>query len=117
MVSNEKPKLINLTPHKISFYDDNDNHIMTLLPCGVWARLVPKVKFVKRIYGIPVVKITYSEVTGLPEPQENTIYIVSQIVAQSLRRPDVMAPDTSPDSVLRNEDGEIIGVKRLVTFI
>jgi len=40
-------------------------------------------------------------------------YIVSSLVAQSLRRrKDIVAPDTSPQSVVRDENGQIIGVKR-----
>jgi len=40
-------------------------------------------------------------------------YIVSSLVAQALRgRNDIIAPDTSPNNVVRDENGNIIGVKR-----
>lgn len=46
---------------------------------------------------------------------ERNIYIVSTIVLSALngRRDDVFAPDTSPSSAIRNEKGQIVGVKRL----
>jgi len=41
------------------------------------------------------------------------VYIVSSLVAQAVKgRQDVVAPDTSPSGVVRDEQGRIIGVKR-----
>jgi len=40
-------------------------------------------------------------------------YIVSSLVAQAVKgRNDVVSPDTSPASAVRDENGNIIGVKR-----
>jgi len=41
-------------------------------------------------------------------------YIVSSLVAQALagKRNDLLAPDTSPQGVVRDEEGRIVGVKR-----
>jgi len=53
------------------------------------------------------------DVEGLPEPQSNTVYIVSTLVAQAVpHRDDIIAPDTSPQGVVRDSEGKIIGVKR-----
>jgi len=43
-----------------------------------------------------------------------TYYIVSSLVAQVLsgKRNDLLAPDTSPNGVVRDSEGRIIGVKR-----
>ena len=43
-------------------------------------------------------------------------FIVSSIVAQHVSREDVLAPDTSPDSVVRDEKGRILGVRRFQVF-
>lgn len=45
---------------------------------------------------------------------EETVYIVSSIVLAALAgtRQDVVAPDTSPASAVRDADGKIIGVRR-----
>ena len=54
---------------------------------------------------------------GLPsdckdfEPIE--VYIVSTLVAQAIDgRKDIVAPDTSPESAVRDEQGRIVAVKR-----
>ncbi len=71
---------------------------------------------VESINGIPVVRTTYGEIEGLPEPEEGVVNIVSYVILNALKtkgdfRTDVVAPDTSPSGVARDEDGIVIGVK------
>lgn len=68
------------------------------------------------INGIPVVRTTYGEIEGLPEPQEGIVNIVSYVILNALKakgnlRTDVVAPNTSPSGVVRDEDGSVIGVR------
>jgi len=56
-------------------------------------------------WSIPTVKTSYGEVTGLPEPVEGVIYVVSGMVASASPREDVM----SPGDLVRDENGRIVG--------
>ena len=56
---------------------------------------------------------SFGEVTGLPEPQIGTIYIVSAMVlsrAQAEGRNDVVAPATGHKDCVRNEKNFIVSV-------
>jgi len=107
-------KFVNLTPHAIIIRKDGELHIP---PSGEVARVTVKSKEVAEIENIPVVEQRYGEIQGLPKPQESTVYIVPTIVllalkAKNIKRDDVVAPDTSPASAIRNEAGQIIAVRR-----
>ena len=60
----------------------------------------------------------FGEVTGLPRPEDGTVYVVSGMVGAALAgwgRRDVYMPGTGPsDGARRNEAGHISGVTRLV---
>jgi len=72
-------------------------------------------------YILPTPK--FGEITGLPpfvdqpgRPNEKG-YIVSSIVAQAMkeqgiRRPDVVVPDTGPNSGAIRENGQVVAVRR-----
>jgi len=114
-------KLVNLTPHNITIVDENCKPIAIIPRSGVVAR-VSQIR--NPLYNlildngveIPVVENTYGEVQGLPDPDEDTYYIVSVIVANAVKgkRYDVLYPDTGPGSVCRDENGRIVGVRFLV---
>jgi hypothetical protein len=105
-------KLINLTPHEITIISEEGDFRLT--PSGEVARATSTTEVVGEVNGIEVVKSTFGSVTGLPEPAEDTIYIVSLLVLQALKgqRTDVVGPDTGPESAVRDADGRIVGVKR-----
>jgi hypothetical protein len=69
------------------------------------------------VEGIPVVKTVFGDVAGIPEPQEGTTFVVSTLVLQALKesgaiRDDLVSPDTGNESVIRDDDGKIVGVRR-----
>jgi hypothetical protein len=110
-------KVINLTPHEIRIGE------ATFPPSGVVARVATVQTDAGAVvfdgHTFPVVHNTYGAVEGLPDPEPGTVYLVSTLVlsaleAQGIYRDDVFAPDTSPQGVIRGEDGQIKGVKRLV---
>lgn len=108
---------INLTPHTVNVVDDSGNTIISVAPSGTVARVTTQQTVVGNVGGVDVVRTVFSDVDGLPAPQPDTVFIVSTIVLQALRannvvRDDVVAPDTSPQSAVRNADGQIAGVKR-----
>lgn len=59
------------------------------------------------ISSIPIYDIKFGEIQGLPDPADNTIYIVSALTLKAVpeHRTDVVAPG----SVQRNEHGQVIG--------
>lgn len=101
--------IVNLTPHAINLIGENGKQ-RTITPSGNLARVAAKTVIVGNIDGIPVTTTEFGEVEGLPEPSENTIYVVSSLVAQRTpERTDVYIPSES----VRDENGRIIGCKSL----
>jgi len=98
-------KFINLTPHTI-----NTNNGAAYAASGVVARVSSThTPFDEN----GVASIEWGEVTGLPEPQEGVIYIVSGLVAQAAKRPDVVSPASGHPDVVRN-NGQIVSVPGFV---
>ncbi len=110
-------RIINLTPHDLNIFDESGQQILATIPAsGQVARVQTKQTVIDHItvdgISISVVKTEFGYVEGLPEPQEDIVYIVSSLVAQAVNRPDVLAPDTGPQSAVRDEEGRIVGVRR-----
>lgn len=103
-------RVVNCTPHVITLIG-KDGESTTFAPSG----LVPRVAVtLEPVDGpLPMVRTHYGAVDGLPRPSPNTLYIVSNVVLAALSgsRPDVIAPDTGPQSAIRDEAGQIIGVR------
>ena len=113
-------ELVNLTPHDIVVVVDNDDEVemVRIPPSGTVARVRAEQKKVSEVNGIPVVRTEFNEITGLPEPRKDVIYIASTLVAQAANkqgRLDVVSPDTGP-SAIRDEHGNILAVKRFQVF-
>ena len=110
-------KFVNLTPHEVVILSQNgENVVMRVPPSGTVARVSTKSEIICEVGGVPVRKVTYGDIEGLPEPKGDTIYIVSTIVLLALKekgihRNDVVSPDTNIDSVIRDPQGRVIGVK------
>ena len=103
-------EIINLTPHTITFLDGNNSVLATVEPSGVVARAAQTREAVGEVNGIPVNQCSYGAVTGLPDPQPETIYIVSVLTAQACpERSDVYIVDDS----VRDENGRIIGCRAI----
>jgi hypothetical protein len=108
-------KLINLTPHVLSFMPQGPGGpVVTIEPSGIVARCATARVQVGTVtvdgVTVPVNKTEFGEVTGLPEPQTDTIYIVSSLVAQAVPdRQDVFIVDDA----VRDEQGRIIGARAL----
>lgn len=112
-------KLVNLTPHELRFFT-NEGNLIKLSPSGVVARVDTHAKKIKTIdiggTDLPIYSVTYSNVNHIPEPEEGTIYVVSSIVAMHANRDDVMSPNTSKETSIRDSNGYLIGVNSLQTF-
>jgi hypothetical protein len=107
-MNNLKLKLVNLTPHTVSLH--NDFGILEMPSVGV-ARVSSTQEELGRVVAIPLVRATFGEVTGLPDPVVGTLYIVSAMVRAALPGRTDLA---SPGDPVRNEAGQTIGAKSLI---
>jgi len=104
--------IVNLTPHAITVRTDAGDR--TFQPCGTVARVSQDTMDAGFVAGIPVVKKTTGQVTGLPDPAADTVYIVSAMVLAAVSdRSDVFAPDTG-STAIRNDKGHIVAVRGFV---
>lgn len=128
-------KVVNLTPHQINFIlpyhieigkDEfgtpeyvTEERVYSIEPSGTVARCRVERQNIDSFIledvddwdiTVPITKTKFGEVEGLPVPEEGTIYIVSNLVAQAVpHREDVFFPD----DVVRDENGNIIGCRAL----
>ncbi len=133
--STRKFRLVNLTPHDINFVKPfnveigkdalgtpmyvTEERTYTLPSSGQVARCKVDRDKIDSVWTediddwditLPITKPKFGEVEGLPEPEEGTIYIVSNLVAQAVPdREDVFFPD----DIVRDENGNIIGCRAL----
>lgn len=110
--------IINLTAHTINVIN-GENEIA--YPSQGLARVKTEEKIIGTVDGIPVVKTVYTTVEGLPDQEDGTIYIVSTLVLQALKangvtRTDCVAPNTGLSGAIRNEAGQIVGVRGFQTL-
>lgn len=104
-------RIVNCTQHDINI-ELVDGTLLNIKPSGNIARhSMTMVERIFRIGKIPISKVIFGDVVGLPDPQPNTIYIVSLIVLQELMssRPDVYAPG----ELIRTERGRVVACKGL----
>jgi hypothetical protein len=111
--------VINLCPHPVTVKWP-DGHTQTLEPdpsgparvSSSPGRCLGQGPTCAVLYAAP----QWGEVDGLPSASEDTIYIVSLLVASRCAgRKDVFSPGTGPnDGAIRDEQGRIQAVTRLV---
>lgn len=105
--------IINLTPHCINIYDVDGNEVMKFESMGI-ARADSFETIVGELNGIPVVEMSYGNPIGLPDPADDTAYIVSMLTIQAAVQVGRTTSDlyTTADLV-RNDKGQIIGCRKL----
>jgi len=87
--------VVNLTRHDIQIV--RDGHIITIPASGQVARLAVRDTPTKNITGIPGIRVVNAQITepvGLPEPDGESTYILSSLMALKLasKRPDLLSP-------------------------
>jgi len=101
---------VNLTPHEIKIYDENDQLVATVPPSGTVARVSVTYKKVGRFEMAPLYKAKYGSVEDLPDPKPGIMYIVSGMVKAAIPdREDV----TAPGELIRDPNGKPIGCRGL----
>ncbi|RLC83386.1 MAG: hypothetical protein DRJ03_17400 [Chloroflexi bacterium] len=130
-------KFLNATPHDVTVYDaDGKTALFTIPRSGFVARLAEEVEDAGNIAGIPVVRKRYTQpyaIAGLAkrslrelveelvaEDYVNVVIVsmpMLKAAAETLAGLDVLvvAPDTGPDSVVRDAAGNILGIRRFQT--
>lgn len=109
----ENMRIINLTPHTINIVDEAGNKIVDL-PSEGEARAVQKNVNFGHLGDVPLVRAEFGEPIGLPEPAENTFYIVSAITANAAKAVGRTTDDLLLTAeTVRNEKNQIIGCKAL----
>ena len=103
---------VNLTPHVLNIIEE-DGSVYTLPASGQVARIETTRNVAYVMDGIEIFETVYGQVTGLPERQPDTAYIVSALVAQAAKRSDVY----SPGELVRNEAGQVIGCRGLTYHV
>lgn len=107
--------IVNLTPHTINLMPAGPTGpVVTIPPSGQVARCTVDRVQVGTVtvdgISIPINQTRFGQVEYLPEPQPDTIYIVSALVAQAVPdRSDVFVVDDA----VRDEQGRIIGARAL----
>lgn len=105
-------KFVNLTQHDLTIILENGDDLV-LPASGEVARVTFSTQQVDEVDRIPIFKTVYEpEVTGLPEPEDDTIFIVSSLAAQTVKRHDVLAPT----KLIRDDDGQVIAAGGFATF-
>lgn len=97
---------VNLTPHPIVL---NDGRVFE--PSGTVARVTSEHTPFNED---GVCSVKFGEIINLPEPQPETLYIVSGMVASATNRSDVVSPATGHPETKRNEKGQIASVPGFV---
>lgn len=98
---------VNLTPHAIHICGADNAIVRTIPASGQQARCAITTTPVGEVDGIQLVMTVFGAVSGLPGPQEDTLYIVSLLVKQAVQRQDVV----SPGEMVRDANGNIVGCK------
>ncbi|NMA58397.1 hypothetical protein [Clostridium cochlearium] len=104
--------VVNCTPHDVNLITENGN--ITFPRSGIIPRLTEQQVKINSINSngieIDIMEKSFNEPEGLPEPQENTIYIVSALVAGAVKnRNDLFIPNDT----IRDDQGRIIGCRSL----
>ena len=105
-------KVVNCTPHDVNLITEKGN--ITFPRSGIIPRLTEQQVKINSINSngieIDIMKKSFLEPEGLPEPQENTIFIVSALVAGAAKDRDDLV---IPNDTIRDDQGRIIGCKNL----
>ena len=101
--------IVNLTPHPINLFDENGEQVV--IQSSGLARCAVTTEQVGSVNGIKVNESHFGEIQGLPEPQADTVYVVSAMVLAALHgtREDVLGLS----EYVRDEQGRTVGARAL----
>ena len=107
-------EIVNLTPHAITVLIGDKT---VEFPSMGIARAEQELVQTDSINGIPLFQITFGAPVDLPEPQEDSYYVVSAITAQSAQKAGGITSDLLlPAKLVRDESGQIVGCEGFSTL-
>ena len=116
-------ELVNLTPHDVVLFSTEGDEVIATIPAsGTVARVAVEHRISESVvfdgFSVDIVNTEYGRVANLPD-EDGPTYIVSSIVLMAIgdTRSDVVAPDTSSVSVVRDNEGRIVGVRRFTRSV
>jgi hypothetical protein len=111
-------KLVNLTPHPIVLMAEGSS--VEVPPSGFVARAKEKKELVgilgDKDVSIPLYRVLYGELGGLPKIDQDTYYIVSSLAAQAIKAhlpPYVAERFVVVTDPVRDEEGRVVGARGL----
>ena len=99
-------KFKNYTPHPVNLNDGREFASEGVARVSVSFSTPDENGLVKQVFG---------EIEGLPNPEKDTMFIVSLLVLESSSRSDLVAPATGHPHTVRNDKGHIVSVPYFVT--
>ncbi|MUN41381.1 hypothetical protein [Actinomadura litoris] len=108
-------QLINLTPHPLTLIGQDDTVLLNQAPDGPMARCIEDRREIGAVTlpgggTVPLRSVGFGAVTGLPEPRDGVLLVVSRATAEAAAgRSDIVYPDEQ----VRDQDGRIIGCRAL----
>lgn len=113
-------RFVNLTPHEVVLRGPRGDE--RIPPDGRVVRVPTHALPVPGLsdeLGYPVHLAEHCGIKDMPDPEPDTVFIVSLVVLQALKeqhmdRSDCVAPDTAPHSAIRDAEGRIVAVKGFV---
>lgn len=107
--------ILNYTPHELMVGDD---YFYNSLPFKKVPRIAtPKPSFTEVLNGFNINHYLHYKTYNLPPVRDSTIYIVSRDVARlNPDRFDLICPDTTINSAVKNNKGSIMGVTSFSSF-
>jgi len=106
----ESINLVNLMPHALTLYNNEDEAILELPMCNEPARCASSDAAIGAYKGVPVVTKKYGSAYNLPPVKPGTFYIVSKVVGASAAvqgRTDILVPHV----LVKDKNGRVIGCK------
>jgi hypothetical protein len=101
-------RIVNLTPHTVNLITDAGTRVFQSE--GV-ARVSSVSTPVGTATGLPLTRVTFGEVVGLPAREFDVLYVVSALVRSACpNRPDL----ASPGDLVRDDAGNVVGCRNLI---
>lgn len=105
-------QIVNCTPHEINIFDESETVIISSIPPS---GIIPRCETIEcheetilfNGFDINIESSSMTNVIDLPEARDNTLFIVSRVVAENSNRQDLIIPNKT----VRNGKGQIIGCK------
>lgn len=102
-------KIVNLTPHEIVVYRESEIHLR--IQSSGFVRASQVEKEAGQVNGIPLKRVAFGKVQEMPQPEKDTVFVVSQITANALKEQGRTEDILITNDAVRDDAGKIIGCR------